>query len=159
MDAINRRVSRRARPDAKVSARLAIAVAAGVSAAAWTFAAQAQVPSYAADKAELIRRVEAGESENGFCAKVSFPARTNIEDFFGYLDGAKPGAEFFARSDYGTSGGCSYYRILSAFQDKGLACLQTKSWACFDKGDQSGQCHSVERHWCREGNMWRWRAK
>jgi len=123
---------------------------------AFSFAAHAQKSNYAADQAELVRRVEAGERENGFCATVNFPRRNVIGDFFEYLDDAEEGSEYFARSDYPSSGGCSYYRILFVSDSGGNKCARTRSWACFDKGDQSGSCFKIDRTWCRQGTNWNW---
>ncbi|MBS0240911.1 MAG: hypothetical protein JSS20_01955 [Proteobacteria bacterium] len=117
---------------------------------------QAQPAGYAADRDELVRRVEAGQNEDGFCATTKFPFRTEIGEFFGYLDSAKEGSEYFARSDYGTSGGCSYYRVLYAFKKDGQFCNRMRSWACFDKGGQAGQCSKIDRTWCRDDKGWQW---
>ncbi len=117
--------------------------------------AQAQTTKYANDQAELVRRVEQGEQENGYCAKTNFPRRNDIGDFFKYLDDAKDGLEFHAKSDYPNSGGCSYYRILSVDGESSKRCLKTRSWACFDKGDQNGKCAKVDRTWCKDGKLWK----
>lgn len=122
-----------------------------------SFEAYAQTAGYAADKAELIRRVEAGEREGGFCATVKFPRRTVVDDYFTFLDVAVDGAEFFARSDYTKSGGCTYYRVMSASNDAGKKCRRMRSWACIDKGDQSGACFKIDRTWCHDGKIWSWK--
>src|SRR5262245_41053784 len=90
-------------------------------------AAHAQRTDPTPPPAELVRKVEAGERENGFCATVNWPYRTSTDDFQRYLDQGAQNAVFLARSDYGTTGGCSYYLIQSAFQQGERRCVGTLS--------------------------------
>lgn len=132
------------------------ALAAAFLACTLVSSAHAQRTDPSPPYSELVRKVEAGEQENGFCATVNWPRRTDIADFQAYLEQSVQDSVFLARSDYGNTGGCSYYRIQSAFQQNGQRCVETLSWACFDKGVDAGRCAKVSRNWCRDGSgSWR----
>lgn len=101
---------------------------------------------------ELMRKAEAGERENGICATLlHWPLRTSVDDFFRYLDDGRIGAEFFARSRYPSTGGCSYYRVKAQLASpENHKCWRTSHWSCFDFGSEAGKCSALERVWCRD---------
>ncbi len=103
---------------------------------------------------EMVRRGEAGENENGFCATLPWPVRASLQPFYGFLEIGRPGAVYLAKLQTTGVRGCSYYRMDVIFTDAGKKCARTVGWAC----TEGERCVVSRAIWCREPNgTWSWK--
>lgn len=103
---------------------------------------------------EMVRRGEAGESENGFCATLPWPVQSSLDPFFVFLERGERGGVYLAKLQTGNVRGCSYYRMDAIFDEAGKKCARTVGWAC-NEGDK---CVVSRAIWCRNPNgSWSWR--
>jgi hypothetical protein len=85
--------------------------------------------------AEMIRKAEAHEKEDGFCTQVGWPRFAGGADAFTvYLKAAKVGTWKVNTFD---NGNCQYDRVTSITPENGGKCIAYTYWAC-DKGGTCG---------------------
>lgn len=103
---------------------------------------------------ELMRKGEAREMENGYCATLPWPVRGSLQPFYAFLERGQPGGIYLAKLQTSNVRGCSYYRMDQIFTDAGKKCARTVGWACTE-GDR---CVVSRAIWCREpSGTWTWK--
>jgi len=90
---------------------------------------------------ELMRKVEARESENGFCSSVPW-AMTDDAGEHRFLENAAVGSAEAARF---SSGACSYTYVTEVYPGQYGKCLRYTWWAC----GPGKICAKGESAWCK----------
>lgn len=101
--------------------------------------------------AELIRKAEAREAENGFCATVDWPPGTR-ESYVRFLEIAMTG---FAKINTFQNGAhCQFDRVTEIYQGPSGKCVRYTWWACAS-GKNCGRgadadCRQADGSWARQ---------
>ena len=129
--------------------RAALAAIAVVSLGA-TAHAQSEGPSNTEleQMAELVRKAEARERENGHCATLAWPVRDSLDPFYAFLDEGRQGGIYLAKLQIGNIRGCSYYRMDATYTDQGRKCARPMGWAC----TEGAACAVSRAAWCRRSD-------
>jgi hypothetical protein len=77
--------------------------------------------------AELMRKVAAGEAEDGFCANTGWRA-SNAATNRAFRENAVVGATTVDNFDGGAL--CATARVLAVFYEQGRKCMRYQWWAC-----------------------------
>lgn len=104
--------------------------------------------------AEITRKGEAKEPENGYCATLGWPIRASLDPFYAFLGEGRAGGIYLAKLQTGSVRGCSYYKMIGNFtNDSGQTCACTVGWAC----NEGGNCVVSRATWCNAGSgRWTW---
>ena len=116
--------------------------------AAAASAASAQAPD---PVAELIRKADVKEPDNGFCAAVDWPLGTR-ESYVNWLRGAVVGSAKVNRFSNGEH--CQFDRVTQVYAGASGRCLRYTWWACATgkgcaRGDDA-ECLQANGDWQRQ---------
>ena len=99
---------------------------------------------------ELLRKVEAKETEDGFCKTVDWPKGDNRATYVAWLNGAAAG---FGKVNKFASGTCQYDEVVRVFMRDGRRCVEYRWHACqpertCGRGSDT-ECKSQNGEWNR----------
>ncbi|HEY7609859.1 MAG TPA: hypothetical protein VIF14_11560 [Alphaproteobacteria bacterium] len=76
---------------------------------------------------ELMRKVQAGETEDGFCATTGWPAGSG-ETNIAFREGAVVGS--LSRDTFNGAAICALARVTNVYYQQGRKCIRYQWWAC-----------------------------
>ena len=90
--------------------------------------------------ADLIRKAEAGQQEQGFCAGTGWPKGDDVAAFTSFLSAAAVGT---AKSNTFENGNCQFDSVIRVHEESGGKCVTLRTWICVS-GGKCGRASTVE---------------
>lgn len=102
--------------------------------------------------AELLRKVDAKEKDDGFCAKLRWAAGDNRQRYVRWLEAAVEGSAKVNKLKGGTQ--CQYDEVTGITSDKGRKCVHYSWHACVTGsvcgGGADVECKQADGSWKRK---------
>jgi hypothetical protein len=95
---------------------------------------------------ELVRKAEAGEAADGFCARTGWPPGDSVADMTVFLGAAVVGGPSHVRTF--STGACVFNRVTDVHQENGGKCIGYTFYTC----PKSGVCGFGKSIDCLDGN-------
>jgi hypothetical protein len=90
---------------------------------------------------EIVRKAEAGASEDGFCSRTGWPAGSNFEGYLAHLKAAKAGTWKVSTFE---NGSCQLDRVTRVRRENGRKCVEYSRWTCSRPQNKCGKGNTVD---------------